>query len=162
MTHPHTGHRRRTRGSVLLAPVFFIGILAGISIPAYHDYTIRARVTEGLNLAAPLKAPVAEYFAATGKWPRDLRELEFDTAPRGRYVTFAALNHGTVVIRYSRAAGARLARGQLTLRPTVSPQGGVLWSCGYAEDHGVDPPGGPASAHATTLPARYLPASCRG
>jgi type IV pilus assembly protein PilA len=162
MTQSFARPLRRTRGSVLIAPVFFIGMLAGISVPAYHDYTMRAHVTEGLNLAAGIKASVAEYYFEREKWPRDLRELAFDRAPRGQYVTFAALNHGTVVIRYSRAAGARLARGQLTLRPTVSPQGDVIWSCGYALDHGADPPSGPASPHATTLPAKFLPSSCRG
>lgn len=153
---------RRSRGNVLFAPAFFLGILAGISIPAYQDYTLRSHVAEGLILASSLKASVTEHFFATGRWPRDLRELKFESAPRGRYVTFAALNHGTVVIRYSGAAGAHLARTQLTLRPTISSAGEVIWSCGYAPDRGSDPPGRAAAPHATTVPARYLPSMCRG
>jgi type IV pilus assembly protein PilA len=153
---------RRARGNVLYAPAFFIGILAGISIPAYQDYTLRSRVNEGLNLAGQLKAAVAEHFATTGKWPRDLRELEFEAAPRGRYVTFVAVNRGTVVIRYSAAAGAALARGQLTLRPTLGPNDDIVWNCGYSRGLGTDPRSGPASPHATTLARKYLPASCRG
>jgi type IV pilus assembly protein PilA len=151
------------RGNVLYAPTFFIGMLAAISIPAYQDYTLRSRVAEGLNLAASLKAAVAEAYATHGKWPRDLRELQFDSAPRGKYVTFAAVNRGTIVIRYSGTAGRALARKQLTVRPTVSPEGDVMWSCGYAPGLvGQDPPTGAASPHATNIEAKYLPQACRG
>jgi type IV pilus assembly protein PilA len=153
---------RRARGVVLSAFSGFLGVLAAIAIPAYQDYTKRAQVTEGLNIAGDLKAAVAEHFLATGQWPRDLRELKFEQVPRGKYVTFAALNHGTVVIRYSSAAGAGVAREQLTLRPTVSPEGEIAWSCGYAPDLGADPATGAASPHATTLSPKYLPQRCRG
>jgi type IV pilus assembly protein PilA len=43
--------------------VAIIGILAAIAIPAYSDYTVRSRVTEGLSLAAAVKATVAENLA---------------------------------------------------------------------------------------------------
>ena len=56
----------------LMIVVAIIGILAAIAIPAYQDYTIRAQVTEGLNLASAVKAGVAESFAQTGAWPADL------------------------------------------------------------------------------------------
>ena len=153
---------RRMRGNLLLGPGFFVGMLAAIAIPAYQDYTMRARASEGLQLAGAVKASVAEAFASTGKWPRDLRELQYDKAPRGSYVMFVAVNRGTVVIRYSQSAGTPLGRHQLTLRPTVDTEGAVVRSCGYTADLGSDPESGPASAHATNIAPKYLPSTCRG
>lgn len=153
---------RRSRGNALIGPVFFLGFFGAIAIPAYQDYTVRSQVTEGLNLAGSIKVAVAEAFATTGKWPRDLRELKFQQVPRGKYVMFAALNHGTVVIRYSGSAGKPIARHQLTLRPTVTAQGDVLWSCGFSPEQGTDPDTGAASPHATDIEPKFLPKACRG
>ena len=55
----------------LMIVVAIIGILAAIAIPAYQDYTVRAQVTEGLNLAAAAKTAVAESFTSNQTWPTD-------------------------------------------------------------------------------------------
>jgi type IV pilus assembly protein PilA len=50
----------------LMIVVAIIGILAAVALPAYQDYTIRARVTEGISLAEGMKTTVSENIAANG------------------------------------------------------------------------------------------------
>ena len=55
----------------LMIVVAIIGILAAIAIPQYAEYTNRAKVSEGLQLAAGAKTAVAEYYSSPGHWPTD-------------------------------------------------------------------------------------------
>ena len=50
----------------LMIVVAIIGILAAVALPAYQDYTVRARVTEGLSLANGMKPTIAENIATAG------------------------------------------------------------------------------------------------
>ncbi|HEV8018472.1 MAG TPA: pilin [Steroidobacteraceae bacterium] len=50
----------------LMIVVAIIGILAAIAIPAYQDYTVRSKITEGLNLAGAAKTTIAEAFESNG------------------------------------------------------------------------------------------------
>jgi type IV pilus assembly protein PilA len=162
----------------LMIVVAIIGILAAIAIPAYQDYTIRSQVTEGLNLAASVKASVAEYYAQNGVWPPTLTELGMDPAnpPSGKYVSQILLDTGTINITYSAQppfqANANIDTDVLSIRPMISGQnaatsnGDVVWNCGTHAVVGVDPTTGPAGADATTLiaannKAKYVPANCR-
>lgn len=160
-----------TIGVILLAcvvPFLFVGgILAAIAIPAYQDYTIRAQVSEGLNLAAVPKAAVAEAFARTGAAPRDRVEagLPADAAQTaGRYVTAVDISNGTILVNYSGNANSMIAGSVLALQPYVMPDRTVVWRCG----EGPVPSGAAAmddsaltAAEATDIETRYLPSACR-
>jgi type IV pilus assembly protein PilA len=148
----------------LMIVVAIIGILAAIAIPAYQDYTIRAQVTEGLNLASAVKAGVAETFANTGVWPVDNTAAGGDNAtlPSGKYVVSETVNKGTIQIVYGLQANTNIATlNRLDLRPTISTNNDVIWTCGKHTIVGTDPTSGAATADATTVLPKYLPQNCR-
>ena len=154
----------------LMIVVAIIGILAAIAIPAYQDYTIRAQVTEGLNLAAAVKAGVAEAYANTGSWPADLAGAGGDNTnvPSGKYVSSVSVATGTISIGYGGQANTNVAGKILALQPKISANGDVIWLCGHNTGTNITPaPGDPASGAsgsadtATTVTPKYLPQSCR-
>lgn len=146
----------------LMIVVAIIGILAAIAIPAYLEYTTRAQVTEGLNLASGLKPAIAEHFAQTGTWPVDLEVLGQDHAPSGRYVEAVTIISGSILIRYGGPdlnLALRTGDAVLALVPGVTEAGDVVWQCGHAAQ-----PTATFIADAdalTTIEGKFLPVSCR-
>ena len=130
----------------LMIVVAIIGILAAIAIPAYQDYTIRAQVSEGLNLAGGAKAAVTEYYQDQGAFPADNAEagIEVATNITGKYVTQVAVAAGVITVTYGNDANTNIAGDTLTLTP-LDNQGSVSWTC----------------ANGAGLQNKWLPAACR-
>ncbi len=152
----------------LMIVVAIIGILAAIAIPAYQDYTIRAQVTEGLNLAGAVKASVAEYYAQNGSWPVGLvgatPALGYDNNPSGKYVSNVDVATGTITIKFGNQANNNITGGanELDLRPRTSPNGDVIWVCGrHVAPTGASDPTTASTTDATSIKDKYLPANCR-
>src|SRR5712664_2774925 len=84
----------------LMIVVAIIGILAAIAIPAYQNYTIRAQVTEGLNLADGWKTAVGEFYAQNGTFPTgqsttgSTTQIAVAGATTGKYVKSVAIAAG--------------------------------------------------------------------
>ena len=88
----------------LMIVVAIIGILAAIAIPAYQDYTVRAKITEGLSLADEAQTAVAETFQSDGYMPTGGNSsfgLPSPASITGTYVTGVTVSStGLISITY--------------------------------------------------------------
>ena len=162
----------------LMIVVAIIGILAAIALPAYQDYTVRAKVVEAIAAGSKCKTIITEsvqsgiYPALADTW--GCGEGGTEAAPITKYVATVgtALTTGIVTITTSKAAGA----GTALVPGTPANATIVLAPCGpatattFATCTAPSATSNPAnsigawmcgSAGATPIAIKYLPATCR-
>ena len=146
----------------LMLVVAIIGILAAIAVPAYNDYTIRSKVVEAFNLAAPAQRAVVEYYDRWGRMPAD-------NAAAGVYEPSAWRAGSVQAVRIVRGAVEvdvdlrNIPPFTLFLRPAVSkahPTGPVAWVCNGGRPAPTLEVHGDFNAAKVAQP-KYLPAICR-
>jgi type IV pilus assembly protein PilA len=163
----------------LMIVVAIIGILAAIAIPAYTDYTVRSKVTEGINLAGAAETAVAEAWQSGDVAGLTALTTSWNTTTPftpTKYVTNitisnAAANLGAIKVTYNGTASGIAQFGgtayTLYLQPNISNNklvtgvaGNIDWACASV-----------TSATATannltgitlgTMPAKYVPTQCK-
>ena len=131
----------------LMIVVAIIGILAAIAIPAYQDYTIRAQVSEGLNLSGACKAAVTEYYQDQGAFPKNNATAGLEAAAniKGKYTQQVEVTGaGLCQAKFGVDANANIKDAVLTMTPNDNA-GSVSWAC----------------SGDATLVDKWLPAACR-
>ena len=133
----------------LMIVIAIIGILAAVALPAYQDYTTRAKVSEVLAAGAETKTAIAEYASAKAALPGST--WSGFTGADGNGACLASIGWDGTTATLTTASAANdfcslpddVLGTTVTLTPTLQGNGGVLWDC--------DP---------GTMPEKYLPGSC--
>lgn len=124
--------------------LFMIGVLAAIALPAYQDYTHRARVSEVISSASPWRAAVEQHYAETRKLPSSAVDLSKSALPAEAGSRFGSVSLGANgVLTLSMSQPSAFEGKTIVLRPDVSG-GAIRWDCTTG-----------------TLQPKYRPASCR-
>jgi type IV pilus assembly protein PilA len=130
----------------LMIVVAIIGILAAVALPAYQDYTVRAKVSEVVLAASAPKNTIAEFYQTNSRMPANATSAAI-TSQVSKYVNnvdYAYVNANQATITaVSRALGSSITGSIVLTGAGVADTGQVTWTC------------------TGTLNAKYLPASCK-
>jgi type IV pilus assembly protein PilA len=123
----------------LMIVVAIIGILAAVALPAYQDYTVRAKVSEVILAASAAKVTVAEAAAASGE--STMPAAVSIESMSSKYVESTAYSNG--VITATAQGEAKIDGETITMTGSIEDNGQVTWLCGGS------------------IAAKYRPASCK-
>ena len=147
----------------LMIVVAIIGILAAVALPAYQDYTVRAKMSEVILGASACRTSITEVFQSASSAPGPGNwGCEVTNATQGASKYVAQINtdaNGKVIVTVQGIPAVLTAKNTLTLVPlkdgtTAADSGWVGkalfgWRCG-------------ATADGTNVNQKFLPGSCRG
>jgi type IV pilus assembly protein PilA len=166
----------------LMIVVAIIGILASVALPAYSDFTVRARITEGVGMVAPAKLAIAtDGSAAAADLARVVTTWNGQNAGTGansKYVNSIQMAAtGEITVTYNKASVGLANNETLVFAPYVRTlaagtsttladaqsngvTGSIDWACASVTQVTATNDN-MATVTAGSLPAKYAPASCR-
>jgi len=127
-------------GGSLVITIAIIGILAAIALPAYQDYTVRAKFSQVLIVSNAAKRAVEDYLIKEGELPLNISELKIDQNPDSQYVSSVEIDWGVIYVNVTSETGAI---GAIIYVPTTTDSG-ITWSC-----------------KESTVASKFLPPECR-
>jgi type IV pilus assembly protein PilA len=127
----------------LMIVIAIIGILAAVALPAYQDYTVRAKASELILASSAGKQVISEYAILNGKVPALGSDVKVTSITTGMVSSVIAGANGVLTITGNPAAlGIGTATLVVTLTPTFQAGGSVTWVCSSAS-------------------SKWMPASCQ-
>jgi type IV pilus assembly protein PilA len=162
----------------LMIVVAIIGILAAIALPAYQDFTIRSKISEGVIAGSAVKGTMSEGFQSDGIAGLTATATAFNATAKAekvsKYVDDIVVTAGTpwdisVVVKATAGNGIPTGLNGTTVvftpnvqgaAPTATSKGAIDWACSAITSASAGGRG-LTSVVAGTLPAKYAPAECR-
>ena len=102
----------------LMIVVAIVGILAAIALPAYQDYVIRSKMSEGVAAVAACKTSISEYVSTKTAWPADENTAGCSTLAT-QYVAGLTVGANGVINVTTQNTGSKPGNCVLTLTPTT-------------------------------------------
>ncbi|QHI98992.1 prepilin-type N-terminal cleavage/methylation domain-containing protein [Xylophilus rhododendri] len=130
----------------LMIVVAIIGILAAVALPAYQDYTVRARVSELILSASSARTCLSESWQSNGSWTNaNMTDCVPPATGKVASAGITATNNNVTVTVLGNSAIGGSASVTVSLSGVVNANSGgtIVWTC-------------------TGAPTKYVPASCRG